>query len=154
METELDRVLASEEGRQAYCQEHAIMGVTEHICKLMNDEQLSQATLADRMGLTAGRISQMLDGEANLTLATVARVLAAFDRVLKVDSEPLRPALAAGAPPLSFSDHGDWAEVEPPNSRRLSPPAMQPASLKRASNDAFSDWSTASRTSASPPLAA
>jgi plasmid maintenance system antidote protein VapI len=91
MQTAFDRLIATPEGREAYCYEATATGVRELIWKLLDERGMSQGELAQQMGVTAGRVSQLLDGRANLTLATIAKTLSVFGCVLKVDVDPLIP---------------------------------------------------------------
>lgn len=88
MATEFDKLMQTTEGRTAFCIEKTIVNVTEHICELMEHNSISQADLASMIDVSPGRISQLLSGEANMTLRSVAKVLAAFGHVLDVSSKP------------------------------------------------------------------
>lgn len=89
MTTAIDRLLESREGREALCIEQTITNVTELIWGHLNNSKMQQADLAKAMGVTPGRVSQLLKGHQNLTLKTVARALAAFDQVMEVTSVPV-----------------------------------------------------------------
>ena len=65
-------LMATQEGRREYCVEQTITNVTEKICELLQQSGMERQDLASAMGVTPGRISQMLDGSANLTLRSVA----------------------------------------------------------------------------------
>ena len=52
-----------------------ILEVTEVICKIMSDKGISRKQLADLLGKSKGYISQLLNGERNLTLRTVADIM-------------------------------------------------------------------------------
>jgi transcriptional regulator with XRE-family HTH domain len=66
-----------------------VTNVTELLCRLIEENGSTKADLARRMGVSPGRVSQLLDGHANLTLSSIARALAAFDCVLSVNAVPL-----------------------------------------------------------------
>jgi transcriptional regulator with XRE-family HTH domain len=63
------------EFRKLLAQEELILEVTESICKLLGEENVSRKQLADRLGKSKGFISQLLNGGRNLTLRTVADIL-------------------------------------------------------------------------------
>lgn len=86
MVSAFERLLESDEGRRALCAEMTIGNVTEHLCRLLDDTGMKRKDLADAMGVTPGRVSQILDGQSNLTLESLARALAAFGHVLEVSS--------------------------------------------------------------------
>lgn len=56
-------------------QEEFILEVTEVICKIMRDKDISRKQLADLLGKSKGDVSQLLNGERNLTLRTVADIM-------------------------------------------------------------------------------
>jgi transcriptional regulator with XRE-family HTH domain len=61
--------------------------------------RLSSKAVAERMGVTDGRVSQILSGDGNVHIATAARVLRAMGYELQlaaVPVEPGRPSLAIG----------------------------------------------------------
>jgi len=86
MNTAFDHLIKSPEGRVAFCVEQTITNVTELLSKHLNESGMTQVQLASAMGVTPGRVSQLLDGNANLTLKSVAKALAAFGHVLKAAS--------------------------------------------------------------------
>lgn len=61
-----DKLLAREE---------FILEVTEVLCKIMRDKDISRKQLADLLGKSKGDVSQLLNGERNLTLRTVADIM-------------------------------------------------------------------------------
>jgi transcriptional regulator with XRE-family HTH domain len=68
-----------------------ITQVTNEIDWLMRENQISRADLAARMGVSPGRVSQVLSGGENLTLRTLAALGAALDAQFELE---LRPAAA------------------------------------------------------------
>jgi len=75
---------ASKKERMLLAREEAIMEVTEMLCELMGEKQVSRSTLAKRLGLSKGSVSQMLNGDRNLTIKTISDVLFALDERLAV----------------------------------------------------------------------
>jgi transcriptional regulator with XRE-family HTH domain len=63
------------EFKKRLAQEEFILEVTEVICKIMRDKGISRKELSDLMGKSKASISQLLNGERNLTLRTVADIL-------------------------------------------------------------------------------
>lgn len=59
---------------------------------------LTQKQLADSLGVSEGRISQVLSGDGNIRLSTFARYLRAMGYVPQIDAEPTE-----GLPPLRFN---------------------------------------------------
>jgi transcriptional regulator with XRE-family HTH domain len=63
------------EFRKLLAQEELILEVTETICDILENENISRKELAERLGKSKGFISQLLKGGRNLTLRTVADIL-------------------------------------------------------------------------------
>jgi transcriptional regulator with XRE-family HTH domain len=85
MATAIEKLAASREGERLLRQERFIVEVTELIVKLMKEKGISRKELAERLGKSKGRVSQLLDGEANLTLRTLSDVFAALGHKVTVD---------------------------------------------------------------------
>jgi transcriptional regulator with XRE-family HTH domain len=65
-----------------------IMQVTNEINWYMSQRKLARADLASRMGLSPGRISQILSGGENLTLRTLASLAVALDGQFELELKP------------------------------------------------------------------
>lgn len=61
----------------------------------MKDHGVTKRELAQRLGVTPGRVSQVLSGDENLTLRTLAAVCAALDAHLQVELTENKPEDAA-----------------------------------------------------------
>jgi transcriptional regulator with XRE-family HTH domain len=59
-------------------QAETVLEVTEMICELMEIHGITRSRLATLLGTTKGYVSQLLDGETNMTLKTLADVLFAL----------------------------------------------------------------------------
>ena len=70
-------------------QEWLILQVTLHIEKLMEDQGVSKAELARRLGVNRAYITQLLDGQTNMTLKKIADVMLALDSSLVVSTAPI-----------------------------------------------------------------
>lgn len=85
-----------------------ITQVTNEIDWLMRESQISRADLAARMGVSPGRVSQVLSGGENLTLRTLASLGAALDAHFEFELQPAgavadgqqtgQPTIQAGNP--------------------------------------------------------
>jgi transcriptional regulator with XRE-family HTH domain len=62
--------------------------LTNEIDWYMRERKLTRVDLAHRMGVSPGRISQILSGGENLTLRTLAGVAAALDAHFDVELKP------------------------------------------------------------------
>ena len=72
--------------------------MTSAVTWFMKEHKVTKRELADRLGVTPGRVSQILSGDENLTLRTFAAVCAVLDAHLEIDLVPNgRPAPRGGA---------------------------------------------------------
>jgi transcriptional regulator with XRE-family HTH domain len=86
--------------------------VTRTINSYLGTRGLTQSELAEQMGVTPGRVSQILAGDENLTLRTLATVAAAlgarFEVALQRDEPqadvPIRPAEKVNKQPQPAAD--------------------------------------------------
>jgi transcriptional regulator with XRE-family HTH domain len=66
-----------------------ITQVTNEIDWLMRENQITRADLAARMGVSPGRVSQVLSGGENLTLRTLASLSSALDAHFELELRPV-----------------------------------------------------------------
>lgn len=107
-ETLTEKLTKTAEGNRLYQQERAILEVTELICQLMEEQRVSRADLAKRLGRTKGYITQLLDGRANMTIRTISDVFTALESALHFQDGPL-VATVVSSPTISFCERADWA---------------------------------------------
>jgi transcriptional regulator with XRE-family HTH domain len=74
-ESDYERLLA---------QERLILGATEAIVRLLEEQGVSRQELARRLGKSKGFVSQLLSGERNMTLRTLADLGHALGRSFSV----------------------------------------------------------------------
>jgi transcriptional regulator with XRE-family HTH domain len=70
-------------------QELLITDVTQKMWQAMREKHVSRAELAKKLGLTKGRISQILNGRSNLTLRTTADIFTALNERLTTQRREL-----------------------------------------------------------------
>ena len=63
-------------------QERLIFEVTQQMWQAMRERKVSRAVLAETLGITKGRVSQILNGRANLTLRSTADIFTALNKTL------------------------------------------------------------------------
>jgi transcriptional regulator with XRE-family HTH domain len=63
--------------------------VVDEVTWFMRENKVSRADLAHTMGVSPGRVSQILSGEENLTLRTLSAVVDALGARLEVTLRPL-----------------------------------------------------------------
>lgn len=106
-ESLIEKLTKTTEGMRLYQQERAIEELTELICEIMQEQGVSRAELARRLGKTKGYITQLLDGRTNMTVRTVSDVLLAFGRTIHFQNGPLS-ATVSPAPTISLNTE-NWS---------------------------------------------
>jgi len=86
--TFMEKLMSDDEGRKLYFREDLIFEITEAICKAMNDKQVTRAELSRLAGVSKSNITQLLSGDHNMRLTTVADLLYALDSKLEVSAVP------------------------------------------------------------------
>ena len=135
MRTGIENAMTDPEVRRILEEELLFGEATDTISGLLESVGISQKELADRLGVTEGRVSQMLSGHVNLTLRSLAALGWALGVRFELDPRPMAdrrgtPAVSDPAPPdwLTAREHGP--------SVRIGVPVRRPA--RRAGRDAFS----------------
>lgn len=82
-------------------QERAIFEVTEQLEEAMREGGVSRSELATRLGKTKGWVTQLLDGEANKTIRTVADAFAVLGLAYRSFYGPIQLSNAPTAPAAS-----------------------------------------------------
>jgi transcriptional regulator with XRE-family HTH domain len=83
-----ERLLSDREGQKLYFREDLIFEVTETICRVMEEKGISRTELAEIAGVSKSNITQLLSGDQNMRLTTVADLLFALDAKLEVTAVP------------------------------------------------------------------
>lgn len=111
VETLTEKLTKTAEGMRLYQQERAILEVTELVCQLMDEQDVSRSELAKRLNRTKGYITQLLDGRANMTVRTISDVFTSLDRAVHFQ-EGLMRATTSPAPMISLVTGMDWLQQE------------------------------------------
>ncbi len=106
-ETLTEKLTKTAEGMRLYQQERAILEVTEHICELMEESNVSRSELAKRLGRSKGYITQLLDGRANMTIRTISDVYTALNRVLHFQDGDIEATVSA-KPLMTLREKAAW----------------------------------------------
>lgn len=119
-QTLIEQYVDSSDNMRVFQQERAIYSVTELIESVMNAENISRSELARKLRRNKSWVTQLLDGEANKTVRTIADVLAVMGREFRSFAVPIRIG-GTRQPPISehsnesvvaFSDvWGEWNPV-------------------------------------------
>ncbi len=106
-ETLIEGLTKTKEGMRLYQQERAIQDLTDLVCEVMEEENVSRAELARRIGKTKGYITQLLDGRTNMTVRTISDVFTVLNRAVHFQDGPLDATVRA-APLLSYDRKSEW----------------------------------------------
>ena len=87
--TFIEKLIDDAEGRKLYFREDLIFEITEEICKVMEEKGISKAELSRLAGVSKSNITQLLSGDHNMRLTTVADLLYALDSKMAVSAVPL-----------------------------------------------------------------
>jgi len=87
--TFIEKLMSDDEGRKLYFREDLIFEITETICKVMDEKGINKTKLSRLAGVSKSNITQLLSGDQNMRLTTVADLLYALDSKLAVSAVPL-----------------------------------------------------------------
>ena len=76
----VEKLLEDKDNLRLFLQERSILEVTELLETLMTEEKVTRSELARRLGKSRGWVTQLLDGESNKTIRTVADAFAVLGR--------------------------------------------------------------------------
>ena len=84
-----DRITSSPDRMKNFQRERLEMEITELICQLMEQQGITRADLAKRLGKSRPYITKMLGSGTNLTVKTISDIFFALGRSLRVVDRPL-----------------------------------------------------------------
>lgn len=93
--TQFEQLMGSPEFRKLYAIEGLVAEAGEFIARLLEEQRVSKAELARRLGKSRAYITQMLSGSTNLTVRTLAEVAYALGVEVKLEGVPLQAARQA-----------------------------------------------------------
>lgn len=73
-------------------QERLILAATELIYELLDSQKVTKSELAERLDRTKGYVTQLLAGDRNLTLRTLADLAGALGHRIEVSAQPVSNA--------------------------------------------------------------
>jgi transcriptional regulator with XRE-family HTH domain len=86
-----------------YRLEKILIQLGEDICRLMQDQQISRADVAERLGVSRAYVTRVLNGNPNLTIKTLLKLSDALGRELAISFAPKPDASAARHPRRALS---------------------------------------------------
>lgn len=81
-------LINTDEDRRLMDQEGLIFDVSQLIWELLEDNKMSRAELARRLGTSKSYITKLLRGYSNLTLRSLADIFGAFDKEVIIKAAP------------------------------------------------------------------
>jgi len=87
--TQFEQLMESPQFRKLYAIEGLVTEAGEFIARLMQEQGVTKAELARRLGKSRAYITQMLSGSANLTVRTLAEVAYALGAEVKLEAVPV-----------------------------------------------------------------
>jgi len=85
-----DKLTTTEARLRHWQQENTILKVTELICERMKKQGVSRKQLADRLDRTPGFVTQLLDGNKNMTIRTIADIFTSLGLQFEPGYSPLQ----------------------------------------------------------------
>jgi antitoxin component HigA of HigAB toxin-antitoxin module len=130
-----EQFLSSAQNRKIYEQERLLVDAAELLSLVMEKRHVSRAQLASKLGKSKAHVTQVLRGNENLTLRTLAECFWVLDCRLQLAATPMK-ACTAGVPdfavtsPWAFEQRSprelhEWPEVE--NSDKSLPSSVEVA---------------------------
>jgi transcriptional regulator with XRE-family HTH domain len=105
-----DRISSSPDRMKNFQRERLEMEITELICRLMEQQGITRADLAERLGKSRPYVTKMLRSGTNLTVKTISDIFFALGRSLRVVDRPL----SIGSPRLlDLEIHHEGGQVLP-----------------------------------------
>src|SRR5687767_3852251 len=98
--TQVEKFAKDPESMRLFQQERVILEATMRICEIMEEKNVSRKELADRLGKSKAHVSQLLDGEQNMTLRTLSDLFVALGVAAHIHCGPLE---ATTRPPATLS---------------------------------------------------
>lgn len=87
--TFIQELMSDDAGRKLYFREDLIFEVTETISRVMQEKGVTKAVLSRLAGVSKSNITQLLSGDQNMRLTTVADLLYVLGSKLAVSVVPL-----------------------------------------------------------------
>jgi len=87
--TFIEKLISDDEGKKLYFREDLIFEVTETISRVMQEKGVTKAELSRLADVSKSNITQLLSGDQNMRLTTVADLLYVLDSKLAVSAVPL-----------------------------------------------------------------
>jgi len=97
MKTQHELLMENPEYRRLFAIESLTAEASELIARVMAEQNLSKADLARKLGKSRSWITQLLRGNANITVSTLAEVANAMDVEIRLQTQPVNAGSVAGS---------------------------------------------------------
>lgn len=111
-DTSFDQLTATARGRRLFEQEFLLVSATELISGLMQKKKVSRSKLAERIGKSKSFVTQILRGQHNMTLRTLADLAWALDARVHLQDMPWEAEIQSPRGMIFF--RSSWASLESP----------------------------------------
>ncbi|MBU9763541.1 helix-turn-helix transcriptional regulator [Mycobacterium sp. TNTM28] len=91
--TLIDEEQATDAGAQGLAAAALASQTMRLLHEALDASALDQKALAEKLDVTQGRVSQVLNGDGNMKIAAVARYLCALGYEARISATPLKPGL-------------------------------------------------------------
>lgn len=88
MKTQHEILMEDPEFRRLYAMEGLVTDAAELVSRLMEEQGINKAELARRLGKTRAWVTQLLSGQANMTIRTFAEVTYVLGTQVKLSAQP------------------------------------------------------------------
>ena len=106
-DSSFDQLTATPRGRRLFEQEFLLVSATELISALMQEQKVTRSELAERIGKSKSFVTQILTGQHNMTLRTLADLAGALGA--RVQLQHRRRRMEAQSPVYKGSRRLSWA---------------------------------------------
>lgn len=97
MKTQHERLMENPEYRKLFAMEGLVTDAAELVARLMAEAGVNKAELARRLGTSRARVTQLLGGETNMTVRTLAELAFALGAEVKLDARSVLAVTAKTA---------------------------------------------------------
>ena len=97
MKTQHEKLMENPEYGKLFAMEGLVTDATELVARLMAEAGVNKAELARRLGTSRARVTQLLGGETNMTVRTLAELAFALGAEVKLDARSVLAGTAKTA---------------------------------------------------------
>jgi len=107
----IEQEMNTPEGRRELAAARGIADAADLLLESFEASELTQDRLATLLGVTPGRVSQVLHGDGNVKVATLARFLAAMGYELRLTAATAQDEAPAQSEAARPAHGGEWVDI-------------------------------------------